>query len=303
MNVIKQLCLSLFIGLCLTACGVQSQNLALIKPGMSETMVYQILGEPSARTFNRNKTTLTYAGYGVWHTIDLENGRVIALRRESMQSNSSTTSHANFSLGGTHNDMVRDMPFTPQVTRDRGFEAFFRELKDSFSSERMSKLSTCPRWVRYLDVEQTLRLLSLFNFSDDKYHALKILAPYIVHQGYIDPILRVFPFQKREVESLLSSYEPIVPSSRGFDTFYRSVKSEPFDDNKLSKIKLGARHRLFTVAQCVKLMNLFSFDDKKLEVLGYIHKRIIDGENVYQLLDALSFISSREQAKQMLYND
>lgn len=85
-----------------------------------------------------------------------------------------------------------------------------------------------------------------------------------------------------------------------FQYLYDKVKSKPFDDDKLELLSVGVLSNHFTCRQCIKIMSVFTFDDKKLKVLDIMATHITDKENYERILDSLSFSSSRDKAKDML---
>lgn len=85
-----------------------------------------------------------------------------------------------------------------------------------------------------------------------------------------------------------------------FQYLYDKVKSKPFDDDKLELLSVGVLSNHFTCRQCIKIMSVFTFDDKKLKVLDIMATHIEDKENYKKILDSLTFSSSRDKAKDML---
>lgn len=85
-----------------------------------------------------------------------------------------------------------------------------------------------------------------------------------------------------------------------FQYLYDKVKGKTFDDDKLELLSVGVLSNQFTCRQCIKIMSVFTFDDKKLKVLDIMAMHIADKENYEKILDSLSFSSSREKAKDIL---
>lgn len=92
---------------------------------------------------------------------------------------------------------------------------------------------------------------------------------------------------------------PVVIPARPnrFEQLYNNVKSESFKDGKLKTLRIGVTNGSFTCAEVARMMNLFSFDDDKLEVLYIMGPYICDFENFKQVLKALTFLSSKEKAE------
>ncbi|MCI1648569.1 MAG: DUF4476 domain-containing protein [Bacteroides sp.] len=85
-----------------------------------------------------------------------------------------------------------------------------------------------------------------------------------------------------------------------FDAFYNKVKNKPFKDDKFELLGLKAKDYSFSCKQCIKLMNLFTFDDEKLNVVDLLASSIRDKENYDNVIDDLDFISTKEKAKKIL---
>lgn len=89
-------------------------------------------------------------------------------------------------------------------------------------------------------------------------------------------------------------------SEREFQDFYNSVNQQTFKDDKMDALRRGTYNRAFTCSQCVRMMNLFTFDDDKLLVFNTMSSNIVDWENQQLILDNFKFISSREKARQTI---
>ena len=85
-----------------------------------------------------------------------------------------------------------------------------------------------------------------------------------------------------------------------FDAFYNKVKNKPFKDDKFELLGLKVKDYSFSCKQCIKLMNLFTFDDEKLNVVDLLASSIRDKENYDDVIDELDFISTKEKAKKIL---
>ena len=89
-----------------------------------------------------------------------------------------------------------------------------------------------------------------------------------------------------------------VMDSDDFAILYTAVKNQSFKDRQIEIIKIGALGTSFSPSQCLSLMNLFSFDDDKMQVLELMAPRLSEyyGEDTEIILDAFSFPSSKEKA-------
>lgn len=84
-------------------------------------------------------------------------------------------------------------------------------------------------------------------------------------------------------------------SQREFDQVKESLRKEWFDNNRMTSAKFVMDNNLFTTAQVKELMQLFSFDDKRLELAKYAYRRTVDRQNYYQVSELLVFSNSKEE--------
>lgn len=89
-------------------------------------------------------------------------------------------------------------------------------------------------------------------------------------------------------------------NERDFQQLYDAVRRESFKDNQFQLLRNGVYNRYFTANQCVRMMLIYTFDDDKLKVLEIMASRIVDRENQNQILDALTYISSKEKARNIM---
>ena len=80
-----------------------------------------------------------------------------------------------------------------------------------------------------------------------------------------------------------------------FNTALNSIRSDSFESGKLSKAKqIVSRNRMCT-AQIIQIVRLFSFESNKLEFAKYAYQYCTDKNNYYQVTDAFSFQSSKDE--------
>ena len=85
-----------------------------------------------------------------------------------------------------------------------------------------------------------------------------------------------------------------------FEKFYHGMKEEPFTSDRLNMLEKEVRHTDFTCEQCIRLLNLNTFDDDKLKMLRLLAPVLSDPENSSEILDSLDFLSSKDKAKKIL---
>ncbi|MEI8116096.1 MAG: DUF4476 domain-containing protein [Flavobacteriia bacterium] len=76
-------------------------------------------------------------------------------------------------------------------------------------------------------------------------------------------------------------------------TFLEELKDQSFEDDRLEAVKLALKNTCLTADQAGKIIELYSFDDNKLEVAKFLSDRLIDRENATSLAKFMSFDSSK----------
>lgn len=86
-----------------------------------------------------------------------------------------------------------------------------------------------------------------------------------------------------------------VMNAREFDLLKESLRKEWFENNRLTSVKTVIDKSNFTSQQVKELMLLFVFENNKLEVAKYAYRKTVDKHNYYQLNEALTFNSSKDE--------
>lgn len=86
-----------------------------------------------------------------------------------------------------------------------------------------------------------------------------------------------------------------VMKGREFDALKESLRKEWFENNRLISVKTVLGKSNFTTSQVKELMLLFTFEDNRLEVAKAAYCNTVDKQNYLQLMDALTFSSSKTE--------
>lgn len=89
-------------------------------------------------------------------------------------------------------------------------------------------------------------------------------------------------------------------SDREFDLLYNKVKNKSFRNDRLELIEVGSLDSRFACRQCRKMMELFTFDDDRMEVLRLMGCHVVDPENAALVTDAFTFDSKKHEAALLL---
>lgn len=94
--------------------------------------------------------------------------------------------------------------------------------------------------------------------------------------------------------------KPMLPQD--FEQFKNTVKQQSFEDTKLQMIKTNPKNIWFTANQIKELMQLFSFDDNRLEVGKYCYDICVDKQNYYTTYNALTYDNSKNELMEYISN-
>ncbi len=85
-----------------------------------------------------------------------------------------------------------------------------------------------------------------------------------------------------------------------FQKLYNDVKSRPFTDDKFQMMREASVNNRLSCGQCATLMSLFTFDDDRMKVLKMFAPNIVDRENYEEVLDVLTSLFKKDDAKKLL---
>lgn len=81
-------------------------------------------------------------------------------------------------------------------------------------------------------------------------------------------------------------------SSADFTSMKNSISSKPFEDSKVQIAKQIIGSNCVSSAQVRDLMNLFSYEESKLDIAKFAFSRCTDPNNYYKVNDAFTYSSS-----------
>ena len=85
-----------------------------------------------------------------------------------------------------------------------------------------------------------------------------------------------------------------------FTKLYNKVKKASFDDNKFDLIEVASLGCYYSCAQAVSMMNIFTFDDRKLKALRLMAPHIVDLQNATIIYQQFSFDSEKQKVGEIL---
>ena len=91
------------------------------------------------------------------------------------------------------------------------------------------------------------------------------------------------------------SYGNQAMDARSFDQLKQTLSKEGFTSTRMSIAKSVIPNNYYNTAQVKELLDLFSFDNSKMELARLAYDYTIDKGNYYILADAFSFSSSKDE--------
>jgi Domain of unknown function (DUF4476) len=86
-----------------------------------------------------------------------------------------------------------------------------------------------------------------------------------------------------------------VMTGREFETLKETLRKEWFENNRVTSVKTVANNNNFTTQQVKDLMLLFTFENNRLEIAKSLYRMTVDKQKYYQLNEALTFSSSKDE--------
>lgn len=91
----------------------------------------------------------------------------------------------------------------------------------------------------------------------------------------------------------------LMPESE-FEELCNNIKSEGFESDKIYVIQLAVKYNRFTVAQLIKLIDLMSFSNDKIEVVKIVYPNVVDKYNSHLIINAFAHSSDKERVKKII---
>lgn len=89
-------------------------------------------------------------------------------------------------------------------------------------------------------------------------------------------------------------------NAKDFSQFKQTIYNESFESTKLAMARPTISKNYFTSAQVKEIVDLFSFENSKLDIAKSAYRNSIDKNNYFVVSDALSFSSSKEELAKFL---
>lgn len=91
-------------------------------------------------------------------------------------------------------------------------------------------------------------------------------------------------------------------SDDAFSILYNKVKRASFDDNKFDLIEVASLGCNYSCQQTARIMELFTFSDKRFKILKIMAPRIVDPQNAIDIYKLFTFDSEKQKAGEIMRN-
>ena len=93
---------------------------------------------------------------------------------------------------------------------------------------------------------------------------------------------------------------PFPISDKEFNQLLQSIREESFEENQLSIIEISSKYNYFTVNQVVKVINELTYSSGKLSALKLLYPNVVDPENAHIIINAFTYSSDKEKAREII---
>lgn len=101
-------------------------------------------------------------------------------------------------------------------------------------------------------------------------------------------------------EDEYTNEEPYAMNDSEFSALVDAVKNESFESDMLSIVQISAKYNYYTVSQVVRLIDLFSFSNGKMEVVKLTYPNVIDKFNSHHIINAFAYSSDKEKVREII---
>lgn len=289
----------------------RSDLVNIIHKGMTMQQVMDEMGKPKFRSFVGDREEWRYEKFkmGTGHTtivVGFSDGKV-----EYMDSFEGTIPQEMVS-GRT--PVVVFPPDRRPYSKDGGhvlsvysFEGLIAGLKEaSLKSDRYKIIKEAVGRNRFTS-EQCAEILKVLAWDDERLEILPLLVPVITDRYNDGKIVQAMTFisGEKEARAILDAYKNnshryFALSDSDFSTFYKQLQNEPFKSGQLRLLKQKTDRSGFSCSQCVKILELLTWDDDKMEFLIELASVITDRSNDGEIVRSFTYQSNREKARRIL---
>jgi hypothetical protein len=99
-----------------------------------------------------------------------------------------------------------------------------------------------------------------------------------------------------------NDYNSRAMNAQSFSNFKQSLSNESFDNTRMNIAKQVINSNYFTTAQIKEVLQLFSFENNKLELAKFAYKNTIDKNNYFSVADGFTFSNNKDELMRYIQN-
>ena len=191
--------------------------------------------------------------------------------------------------------------------------------RQTFTKDMIAYVRDAARYQRFSSL-QVKRILQLFSWDSERLDVLRILAPSMTDGYKVHEIIETFDFssgrdEARRILRTAQQTEPIIiqtpewsqydrraqeEAEQEFKEFLARVKRQTFTKDMIAYVRDAARYQRFSSLQVKRILQLFSWDSERLDVLRILAPTMMDGYKVHEIIDVFDFSSGKDEARRIL---
>ena len=114
-----------------------------------------------------------------------------------------------------------------------------------------------------------------------------------------EPDVKTYP-QSRIPERSRYDQRAQEEAEQEFKEFLSRIKSQTFTKYMIAYVRDAARYQRFSSLQVKRILQLFSWDSERLDVLKILAPAMTDGYKVHEIIDTFDFESKKDEARRIL---
>ena len=114
-----------------------------------------------------------------------------------------------------------------------------------------------------------------------------------------EPDVKIYP-QSRIPERSRYEQRAREEAEQEFKEFLARIKRQTFTQDMIAYVRDAARYQRFSSLQVKRILQLFSWDSERLDVLRVLAPSMMDGYKVHEIIDVFDFSSGKEEARRIL---
>ena len=114
-----------------------------------------------------------------------------------------------------------------------------------------------------------------------------------------EPDVKIYP-QSRMPEGARYDRRAQEEAEQEFKEFLSRIKSQTFTKYMIAYVRDAARYQRFSSLQVKRILQLFSWDSERLDVLKILAPAMTDGYKVHEIIDTFDFESKKDEARRIL---